>query len=215
MPICYTRDIKNGKHRTEPPDKPNFPYKTKACVLSLIPGCKSFPLITAGRGKDLAFRINLAHHRAPVTLYPMTNKPPYTIRRASWSADEARLKQVRHRVFVLEQSVPEALEWDRIDPVCQHWIAEAPDGTPLGTARLLENGQIGRMAVLPEWRGQGVGRALLKQVIEAAAERGHKAVFLHAQLSAEAFYLKAGFTPEGQVFEEAGIPHRTLRMTVH
>jgi len=139
----------------------------------------------------------------------------YTVRRANWSQDGERLKQVRHAVFVLEQGVPEALEWDSQDSVSQHWLAEDKDRNPVATARLLDNGQIGRMAVLADWRGNGIGRALLAAVIEAAAQRGFSEVFLHAQLSAESFYLAAGFRPEGEIFRAAGIPHRTLRMTVH
>lgn len=144
----------------------------------------------------------------------MKGKSEYFLRDAIWSQDASRLKRVRHRVFVLEQGVPELLEWDENDPICQHWVAEDKDGNPLGTARFLESGQIGRMAVLPEWRGTGIGRALLNTVLSAAAQQDFDDVFLHAQLTAEAFYLKAGFQPEGPVFEEAGIPHRTLRMTV-
>lgn len=144
----------------------------------------------------------------------MTSEKPFTVRHASWALDAARLKQVRHTVFVLEQCVPESLEWDSQDSISEHWLAEDKDGLALGTVRMLDSGQIGRMAVLPEWRGTGIGHALLTTVIDAAAQRGFESVFLHAQLSAEPFYLACGFRPEGDVFEEAGIPHRTLRMTV-
>lgn len=144
----------------------------------------------------------------------MKSEKPFTVRLANWAQDAEHLKQVRHAVFVLEQGVPESLEWDCQDSLCEHWIAEHKDGQVLGTARLLNSGQIGRMAVLPEWRGTGIGRALLAAVIETAAQRGFAKVFLHAQLSAESFYLACGFQPEGDVFHEAGIPHRTLHMAV-
>lgn len=144
----------------------------------------------------------------------MRNENLFTVRHASWAEDAEHLRRVRHAVFVLEHGIPEALEWDSQDSISQHWLAEHKDGQALGTARLLDSGQIGRMAVLPEWRGIGIGRALLGAVIGTAAHRGFTTVFLHAQLSAETFYLACDFQPDGDVFEEAGIPHRTLRMTV-
>lgn len=151
---------------------------------------------------------------ATATMASMTDNKRYTVRRASWAQDAERLMQVRHAVFIVEQGIPESLEKDAHDPVSLHLLAEDEDGHPLGTARLLDTGQIGRMAVLPAWRNTGIGHALLAKVIEAAALRGLEQVFLHAQLSAESFYLQSGFQPDGEVFEEAGIPHRTLRMTV-
>ena len=144
----------------------------------------------------------------------MTDTKHYTVRHASWAQDAGRLKQVRHAVFIVEQGIPESLEWDAHDPVSLHLLAEDEDGNPLGTARLLDTGQIGRMAVVPAWRNNGIGHALLATVMGAAAQRGLTQVFLHAQLSAESFYLQSGFQPDGEVFEEVGIPHRTLRMTV-
>ncbi len=144
----------------------------------------------------------------------MPDTAAFHIRETRWDRDGDLLRQVRRAVFIEEQGIPEALEWDDQDPVAQHLLAMHRDGRPLGTARLLADGRIGRMAVLAEWRGRGVGRALLNAAVAAAARRGLAEVFLHAQLSAEPFYLRCGFRPEGEVFEEAGIPHRALRMPV-
>jgi predicted GNAT family N-acyltransferase len=134
----------------------------------------------------------------------------YDVRIADWTRDEHKLKSIRHRVFVVEQSVPESLEWDGIDAQCVHAIAEDASGAPIGCGRLLPDGHIGRMAVLASWRGQGVGRRLLERLIEVAAERGDARIMLNAQTHAMPFYARYGFVPVGEPFNEAGIPHQAM-----
>lgn len=130
-----------------------------------------------------------------------------------WARDAPRLAAVRRAVFIDEQGVPEHMEWDADDAVSTHWLALV-DGEPVGCARLLPDGWIGRMAVLPAWRGRGIGRALLGAALAAARERGHRTVRLSAQLHAAAFYARAGFVVSGDVYEEAGIPHVAMRKTL-
>ncbi|MDE0691078.1 MAG: GNAT family N-acetyltransferase [Gammaproteobacteria bacterium] len=102
-------------------------------------------------------------------------------------------------------------EWDGRDDDSRHFLAES-DGKPIGTARLLAAGQIGRMAVLQRARGLGIGRLLLDAAVTAAREGDYPEIFLEAQTHAVEFYRKAGFRPEGPTFMEAGIPHQ--RMTL-
>jgi predicted GNAT family N-acyltransferase len=115
-------------------------------------------------------------------------------------------------VFVLEQRVPADLERDPLDPDCRHVLARDATGRPIGTGRLTPDGRIGRMAVLRERRGQGVGAALLEALLEVARARGLPEVHLHAQQHARGFYARHGFEVEGSPFEEAGIPHIGMRM---
>jgi predicted GNAT family N-acyltransferase len=135
----------------------------------------------------------------------------FRVRRADWVRDEARLRQIRESVFVHEQAVPLALEWDGIDPDCAHVIAEDEQGHAFGTGRLLPDGHIGRMAVLREWRGQGAGSAILLALIAIAAEQGMSEVVLNAQTQARDFYARHDFVAEGDVFLDAGIPHQRMR----
>lgn len=134
-----------------------------------------------------------------------------TTRLARWETDSALLRQVRTRVFVEEQKVPASLEWDDLDPECVHVIALA-DKSPIGTGRLTPDGHIGRVAVLNEWRGRGVGDSLIRELLTASENRGDKECVLNAQTHAVQFYARFGFAAEGQEFEEAGIPHRTMRL---
>ena len=128
-----------------------------------------------------------------------------------WSDLEAELRRVRTRVFIEEQGVPQALEWDAIDADAVHALACNTMGMPLGTGRGFFNAsgefRIGRMAVMPSMRGHGIGRKLLDSLMEAGRIRGAKRVGLSAQTSAATFYLRAGFSKQGQVYEDAGIPH--------
>jgi len=134
----------------------------------------------------------------------------FRVRLADWSRDEERLKAIRHQVFVIEQHVPQELEWDGIDAGCRHALAEDLSGNAIGCGRLLPDGHIGRMAVLAEWRGKGVGGALLQHLVEFARDAGHERVMLNAQVQAMPFYARRGFTPYGDEFEEAGIAHRAM-----
>ncbi len=137
----------------------------------------------------------------------MNKTPSYTIQTVDWNAGKDALRTVRWKVFVEEQRVPEALEWDDEDERSAHVMAVAADGTPIGTGRLLRDGHIGRMAVLREWRGRGVGSAVMARLLKMARESGHKTVRLHAQTHAKSFYAGHGFVVQGDEFMEAGIPH--------
>ncbi|MEJ2575520.1 MAG: GNAT family N-acetyltransferase [Gammaproteobacteria bacterium] len=142
------------------------------------------------------------------------NEPEVRVREADWRRDEAALMAVRTAVFVDEQGVPAALEREERDAAAVHWLARTPAGMPVGTTRLLPDGQIGRMAVLPAWRGRGIGTRLLNAALRAAATQGLTSVYLHAQCTALPFYARAGFSARGEVFEEAGILHRRMELDI-
>jgi predicted GNAT family N-acyltransferase len=135
----------------------------------------------------------------------------YAIREASWEQDGERLRALRHEVFVREQGVPEALEWDGVDPECRHVVAETAAGEAIGTGRLLPDGRVGRMAVAYAWRRKGVGSGLLERLVAIAHARGDRLVALHAQTYAVGFYRRAGFEAIGAEFMEAGIAHVEMR----
>ncbi|KAB8195000.1 GNAT family N-acetyltransferase [Lysobacter maris] len=124
------------------------------------------------------------------------------------------LRAIREAVFVREQGVPAELELDALDPLCDHVLARDGDGQPIGTGRLTPQRRIGRMAVLPQWRGRGVGSALLEALIERTRVHHWRSLSLHAQVDAIDFYLRHGFLPEGPRFEEAGIEHQTMSRVV-
>ncbi|MER6083212.1 GNAT family N-acetyltransferase [Streptomyces sp. NPDC001833] len=148
----------------------------------------------------------------------------YAVRVAGDPTDLEACFAVRKQVFVVEQGVPEDLEYDEYDPVAVHVLAVREDGVPLGTGRLLHGepaaaktggdpslGSLGRLAVAAEARGLGVGVALVRAIEEAARARGLSAVDLHAQTHALGFYERLGYEPYGPEYEEAGIPHQGMR----
>jgi predicted GNAT family N-acyltransferase len=137
--------------------------------------------------------------------------PDFSILVADWAHEQARLSQVRRAVFIDEQGVPEELEWDADDAASLHFLVVDSTGQAIGCARLLPDGHVGRMAVLSEWRGRGVGQALLAAVLDAARARGHDTLRLSAQTHAAAFYARAGFVAVGGEYEEAGIPHVAMK----
>ena len=128
------------------------------------------------------------------------------VRVADWQKDNAEIRRIREAVFIIEQSVPPELEWDADDDSAAHFLALEGD-FPIGTARLLPDGQIGRVSVLKDWRGLKVGDALMQAVIGEAEKRGLKQLMLSAQVQATAFYERLGFSIVSEEFLEAGIPH--------
>lgn len=134
----------------------------------------------------------------------------FDLKQGDWSTLAPLAMPVRREVFIVEQGVPEALEWDADDALSLHVVALAHDGQALGTARLLPDGHIGRMAVRRRARGCGVGSAMLQTLIDAAGARGDDRLALHAQSHATGFYARFGFVPEGDEFDEAGIAHRLM-----
>lgn len=138
----------------------------------------------------------------------MTN---FRVDLVDYAAGLPDLRAIRDVVFVGEQRVPVEIERDALDPACTHVLARDADGRPIGTGRLAPSGRIGRMAVLGDWRGRGVGRAMLLRLLDAARAAGLGDVMLHAQVDAERFYAADGFLPIGERFEEAGIAHQEMR----
>ncbi|MBC3956765.1 MULTISPECIES: GNAT family N-acetyltransferase [Pseudomonas] len=129
-----------------------------------------------------------------------------TVSVADWQKNNADIRRIRDAVFIAEQSVPPELEWDSEDMNAVHFLAYEGD-YPIGTARLLLDGEIGRLSVLKDWRGLKVGESLLTAVIGEAEKRGLQKQKLSAQVQAAAFYERFGFTVVSDEFLEAGLPH--------
>ncbi|WP_411106008.1 GNAT family N-acetyltransferase [Streptomyces sp. cmx-4-9] len=148
---------------------------------------------------------------------------PVEVRVVSSEADLQACFAVRTEVFVIEQSVPESIEYDAYDAGAVHVLAVDADGRPLGTGRLLHGaaalgktgspdvGSLGRLAVARSARGLGVGVALVRAIEAEAARLGLTAVDLGAQTHALGFYERLGYVAYGPEFQDAGIPHRSMR----
>lgn len=134
----------------------------------------------------------------------------YCIELTDYASAKEAIQFIRQCVFIEEQGIPAELEWDQHDNGACFALALDAHGQAIGTARLLSAGKIGRMAVLPTWRYQGVGRALLTALLQAARDIRLKRVYLSAQTSATGFYEKCGFQTEGHAYQEAGIPHQDM-----
>ena len=113
---------------------------------------------------------------------------------------------IRYEVFVDEQNVPEELEIDGLDGEAKHVLAFV-DGVPIGTGRILDDGHIGRVAVLKDYRGFGIGKLIMKELIKWAQDITLKKVWLSSQWHAHSFYLDLGFACVGEIYKEAGINH--------
>ena len=135
-------------------------------------------------------------------------------RNYSWQLAPQSVREIRRKVFIEEQAVPEALEWDDTDEVAEHILAVTADNEPCATARVFstlgETLHIGRMAVLPSFRGQGVGIALLRHIIQHVSAK-HQSIELSAQTQAIGFYQRCGFHVCSEIYQDAGIDHVDMR----
>jgi predicted GNAT family N-acyltransferase len=136
----------------------------------------------------------------------------HLIREVDWGA-QAALSSIRTQVFIIEQGVTPELEWDGLDEDALHLLAFDHE-TPVGCARILANGIIGRMAVLESHRGKGIGLALLKQAIACCHRHGWQQIKLSAQIHALQFYQREGFKVCSEEYLDAGIPHRDMELSL-
>jgi predicted GNAT family N-acyltransferase len=141
--------------------------------------------------------------------------PGFRLHIGSWASLQVWAAAVRIAVFVQEQGIPVAEEWDADDAGALHAVITDAQDVPIATGRLLQPqpglAQIGRMAVLSSHRGQHLGASILQALCDAAYARGDTQCVLHAQRSAEGFYRRHGFEPEGEPYDEVGIDHITMR----
>jgi predicted GNAT family N-acyltransferase len=142
---------------------------------------------------------------------------PYSIILAQTPAEREACYDIRKAVFVHEQAVPLELELDEYDDGAVHFLLRDTAQTPLATARLVDKhglAKIGRVAVLKEARGQGLGLMLMQFVLDEARRLGFTEAVLDSQTYAIPFYARLGFTAEGEEFDDAGIPHFLMRRTL-
>ena len=124
-------------------------------------------------------------------------------------SDLTEIRAIRNAVFCKEQQVPESIERDGLDQSAVH-VLVSMNGNPAATGRLLilnDEFTIGRVAVLPQFRGKRLGDLVMRLLIRTAFDMGGERQVVHAQLPVQGFYEKLGFIPQGEIYEEAGIPH--------
>jgi predicted GNAT family N-acyltransferase len=151
------------------------------------------------------------HYRLQVLQKSMQE---FYIKQVTWATHETQLRLIREQVFILEQHVPSVLEWDDLDAGATHLLAFNQQAQVIACARLLDNGTIGRIAVLLEKRGMGIGSALLQTAINICKQQSLKAVTLSAQTHAIVFYQKAGFVIVSDVYLDANIPHVDMQLKI-
>ncbi len=121
--------------------------------------------------------------------------------------------ELRRRVFILEQNVPEDIERDSYDATATHIVALL-DGDVVGVLRMVdlpEHTKIGRVAVAADLRGRGIATALMRFAMNLARTSGRTRLYLTSQSDKVPFYEKLGFVAFGDEFKEAGIPHRAMK----
>ena len=147
-------------------------------------------------------------------------RSPWQLQCGDWASLQEAAASVRRAVFIVEQAIDEAEEWDDADASAVHAVVRNLAGLPVATGRLIHAGQaegqakIGRMCVLRSARGIGLGAQVLLALIDAARARGIRQISLSAQVAARPFYARYGFVAEGALYDEVAIPHQRMTLTL-
>jgi predicted GNAT family N-acyltransferase len=137
----------------------------------------------------------------------------FVIQSGPWSQLQHEAKLIRSMVFIEEQNISEADEWDEQDAISLHFVVYAQDQA-IATARLLENNSIGRVAVLQQYRGEGIGKLLMQQIIQVAKQQNRAFLQLSAQVYAIRFYENLGFQVQGEEYLDCEIPHIDMGLSL-
>ena len=137
----------------------------------------------------------------------------YHLKQGRWDQLQQDAKLIRTQVFIVEQHIPEAEEWDDYDAISQHFVIYDQDH-PIATARLLQNHSVGRVAVVKAYRGQGIGRMIMLEIIAYAQQQARPDLRLSSQTHAVSFYQQLGFIVQGDEYDECGIPHIEMTMSI-
>lgn len=130
---------------------------------------------------------------------------PFTVSLIGWHDGEPLLRSIREAVFIHEQGIPDTLEWDGLDENARHALALSLQGNAIGCGRILPNGHIGHIAVLPQWRRQKAGTAIMEALLDYARTQGYPQVSADAQPSSMPFYRKFGFAEQGEALANKGL----------
>lgn len=133
------------------------------------------------------------------------------IESGSWQQLGQEAKQIRTQVFIQEQQIRPEDEWDAQDALSTHFVVYQ-QGQAMGTARLLADHHIGRVAILHQYRGVGAGKALMQHIIAFAKQQQRPMLQLSAQVHAIEFYAALGFVVDGEAYMDCGIPHVDMQM---
>ena len=131
----------------------------------------------------------------------------------TWAISEVHLRAVRTPVFIQEQLVTPKFEWDNIDATAVHLLATL-NNEAIACLRIIDYHKIGRMAVLKQYRGNGLGAALLLAAVAICKTHGAQQITLSAQTHAISFYEKCGFKVSSAVYQDLHIPHVDMRMEI-
>ena len=135
---------------------------------------------------------------------------PFTVHLITWHDGEPLLKSIREVVFIREQGIPEASEWDGLDKNCRHALALSLQGDAIGCGRMRPDGHIGHIAVLPQWRKQKVGTAIMEALLDYARAHDYPRVSVDVQPRYVPFYRSLGFVEQGEASGNAAPPHTKM-----
>ncbi|GAC14653.1 GNAT family N-acetyltransferase [Aliiglaciecola lipolytica] len=133
-----------------------------------------------------------------------------TVKNVDWNEAKNVLSKLREKVFVYEWRIPRECEFDHQDMHAIHILVLDDNKQEIATGRLTSKGEIGRIAVVPKYRGPDVYHTLFKALIDNAERLGLQQVYVQCDLEGVDYYQKQGFNPVGSVYMDAGIARQKI-----
>lgn len=133
-----------------------------------------------------------------------------TIKNVDWEKAKHKLSKLREKVFVYEWRIPRECEFDQYDDCANHVLVLNEQDQEIATGRVTPLGEIGRIAVVPQYRGPEVYRALLQALVSKATHMGLQQVHVLCELEGVEYYQQQGFSPVGSVFMDAGTARQKM-----
>lgn len=134
----------------------------------------------------------------------------FTFKQVTWREKRNELKQVREKVFVYEYHIPKDVEFDKCDLICQHLLGFDHQGNSIATARITQQGEIGRVAVLQAYRTHEFYNLMFEQIALCAKELGAEELSFNCNIVEKEKFKRCGYAEQGNVFMEAGIARQRL-----
>ena len=139
----------------------------------------------------------------------------FKVENVDWGKEKHRLSKLRERVFVCEWRIPKECEFDQQDSAAFHVLVLDDNNLEVATGRITPSGEIGRIAVVPRYRGPEVYQALFHALLDIARQHDLENVIVQCELEGVEYYQQQGFRPVGTVYMDAGIPRQKMSCTIN
>ena len=139
----------------------------------------------------------------------------FTVINVDWGKEKHKLRKLREKVFVYEWRIPMENEFDQQDSIAFHVLVLDKNNQEVATGRITPQGEIGRIAVEPDYRGPEVYQTLINALLKIAQQHGLENVLVQCELEGVDYYQQQGFCPVGAVYMDSGVARQRMACDIN